>query len=92
LGFLALQAVPGVIAFRLDRERLRPLLLLPLQQFVYRQMMYLVVLQSVATALAGVRLPWHKLERRGVAAPITPTAARRRTSTSPNRSALANRR
>jgi cellulose synthase/poly-beta-1,6-N-acetylglucosamine synthase-like glycosyltransferase/peptidoglycan/xylan/chitin deacetylase (PgdA/CDA1 family) len=74
LGFLALQAVPGVIAFRLDRERLRPLLLLPLQQFVYRQMMYLVVLQSVATALAGVRLPWHKLERRGVAAPVTPTA------------------
>ncbi|HEX4702469.1 MAG TPA: bifunctional polysaccharide deacetylase/glycosyltransferase family 2 protein [Pseudonocardiaceae bacterium] len=67
LGFLALQAVPGVIAFRLDRERLWPLLLLPLQQFVYRQMMYLVVIGALGTAIAGARLPWHKLERRGVA-------------------------
>jgi cellulose synthase/poly-beta-1,6-N-acetylglucosamine synthase-like glycosyltransferase/peptidoglycan/xylan/chitin deacetylase (PgdA/CDA1 family) len=74
LAFLALQAVPGVIAFRLDRERLSPLLVLPLQQFVYRQMMYLVVLQSVATALAGARLPWQKLERRGIAAPVGPVA------------------
>jgi peptidoglycan/xylan/chitin deacetylase (PgdA/CDA1 family)/GT2 family glycosyltransferase len=68
--FLAMQAIPGLIAFRLDRESYWPLLLLPLQQFVYRQLMYLVVLQSVATAIAGTRLPWHKLERRGVATPV----------------------
>ncbi|HKN98308.1 MAG TPA: bifunctional polysaccharide deacetylase/glycosyltransferase family 2 protein, partial [Pseudonocardiaceae bacterium] len=67
LAFLALQLVPGVVAFRLDRERCGPLLTLPLQQFAYRQLMYLVVLQSVATAVAGARLPWHKLERRGQA-------------------------
>lgn len=66
LAFLLLQAVPGVIAFRLDGERLRPLLALPLQQFVYRQLMYLVVVQSVMTALAGARLPWHKLHRTGL--------------------------
>ncbi|TNC25854.1 bifunctional polysaccharide deacetylase/glycosyltransferase family 2 protein [Amycolatopsis alkalitolerans] len=65
LGFLLLQAVPGVVAFKLDGERLRPLLTLPLQQIVYRQLMYLVVIQSVVTALAGARLPWHKLDRRG---------------------------
>lgn len=70
LGFLALQAIPGVIAFRLDRERLAPLVTLPLQQLVYRQLMYLVVVQSVATAVAGARLPWHKLERRGEAIPV----------------------
>jgi peptidoglycan/xylan/chitin deacetylase (PgdA/CDA1 family)/GT2 family glycosyltransferase len=64
-GFVALQAVPGVIAFRLDRERLRPLLVLPLQQIVYRQLMYLVVVQSAFTALAGLRLPWEKLRRTG---------------------------
>ncbi|HET6499597.1 MAG TPA: bifunctional polysaccharide deacetylase/glycosyltransferase family 2 protein [Amycolatopsis sp.] len=69
LGFLALQAVPGVVAFKLDGERLRPLLTLPLQQIVYRQLMYLVVIQSVVTALAGARLPWHKLERRGLSVP-----------------------
>ena len=70
LVFLALQAVPAVVAFRLDSEPLRPLLALPLQQFVYRQLMYLVVLQSLSTALAGARLPWHKLPRRGLLKPV----------------------
>jgi len=70
LGFLLLQAVPGAVAFRLDREPLLPLLVLPLQQLVYRQLMYLVVVQSVVTALAGARLPWHKLPRRGRATPV----------------------
>lgn len=72
LGFLVLQGLPGLIAFRLDGERLGPLLALPLQQLVYRQLMYLVVVQSVATALSGVRLPWHKLERRGQATLTSP--------------------
>ncbi|MFC0433764.1 bifunctional polysaccharide deacetylase/glycosyltransferase family 2 protein [Kutzneria buriramensis] len=71
LVFLAMQVIPAVIAFRLDRERLGPLLVLPLQQFVYRQLMYLVVLQSVMTALAGARLPWHKLARTGLSMPST---------------------
>ncbi|WP_158888569.1 bifunctional polysaccharide deacetylase/glycosyltransferase family 2 protein [Amycolatopsis anabasis] len=68
-AFLVLQAVPGIVAFRLDAEPLRPLLTLPLQQFVYRQLMYPVVVQSVLTALAGARLPRQKLERRGMAFP-----------------------
>ena len=38
---------------------------LPLQQFVYRQLMYLVVIQSVFTALAGSRLRWQRMERYG---------------------------
>jgi cellulose synthase/poly-beta-1,6-N-acetylglucosamine synthase-like glycosyltransferase/peptidoglycan/xylan/chitin deacetylase (PgdA/CDA1 family) len=69
LVFLLMQAVPGIIAFRLDGERLGPLLALPLQQFVYRQLMYLVVVQSVMTAVAGARLPWHKLTRTGISVP-----------------------
>jgi cellulose synthase/poly-beta-1,6-N-acetylglucosamine synthase-like glycosyltransferase/peptidoglycan/xylan/chitin deacetylase (PgdA/CDA1 family) len=64
-GMLALQLVTAVVAFRLDRESLRPVWLLPLQQFVYRQLMYLVVIRSVFTALAGVRLRWQKLRRTG---------------------------
>jgi cellulose synthase/poly-beta-1,6-N-acetylglucosamine synthase-like glycosyltransferase/peptidoglycan/xylan/chitin deacetylase (PgdA/CDA1 family) len=64
-AMLALQLVTAVIAFRMDGEGLRPLLLLPLQQFVYRQLMYLVLLRSAATALAGVRLRWQKLRRVG---------------------------
>jgi len=74
LVFLLMQVVPGVIAFRLDGERLGPLLALPLQQFVYRQLMYLVVVQSVMTALAGARLPWHKLARTGLSLPADDTS------------------
>ncbi len=65
LGFLALQFAMGLYAFRLDGERAGPLWTLPLQQFVYRQLMYLVVIQSVFTALAGSRLRWQRMERYG---------------------------
>jgi cellulose synthase/poly-beta-1,6-N-acetylglucosamine synthase-like glycosyltransferase/peptidoglycan/xylan/chitin deacetylase (PgdA/CDA1 family) len=64
-GFLALQFGMGVYAFRLDGEKAWPLWSLPLQQFVYRQLMYLVVIQSVFTALAGSRLRWQRMERYG---------------------------
>ncbi|MFC0624647.1 bifunctional polysaccharide deacetylase/glycosyltransferase family 2 protein [Kribbella deserti] len=65
LAFLGLQAAMGFYAFRLDGERPGPLWSLPLQQFVYRQLMYLVVIQSVFTALAGSRLRWQRMERYG---------------------------
>ena len=67
LAMLALQLVTAVVAFRLDRETLRPLWALPLQQFAYRQLMYLVLIQSTITALTGARLRWHKLHRTGQA-------------------------
>ena len=58
LGFMILQFLTAAYAFRLDGERLGPLWSLPLQQIVYRQLMYLVVVQSVATAWYGFRLRW----------------------------------
>jgi hypothetical protein len=64
-GFLLAQLLTAAFAFRLDREPLRPLWSLPLQQVVYRQLMYLVVIQSVFTAVYGMRLPWEKLRRTG---------------------------
>ncbi|MFE0464321.1 bifunctional polysaccharide deacetylase/glycosyltransferase family 2 protein [Kitasatospora sp. NPDC058965] len=64
-GFLLVQLLMGAYAFRLDKERLGPLWSLPLQQFVYRQLMYLVVIQSVFTALAGSRLRWQRMQRYG---------------------------
>ena len=36
---------------------------MPFQQFVYRQLMYLVVIESVLSALAGTRLAWQRVER-----------------------------
>ncbi|MEU5386202.1 bifunctional polysaccharide deacetylase/glycosyltransferase family 2 protein [Kitasatospora cineracea] len=65
LGFLVLQVLSACYAFRLDGERLGPLWTLPLQQVVYRQLMYLVVIQSVWTALAGNRLRWQRMQRYG---------------------------
>jgi cellulose synthase/poly-beta-1,6-N-acetylglucosamine synthase-like glycosyltransferase/peptidoglycan/xylan/chitin deacetylase (PgdA/CDA1 family) len=64
-GFLVAQFACAAYAFRLDREPLRPLWAMPLQQIVYRQMMYLVVIQSVASAFYGVRLRWHAMRRLG---------------------------
>src|SRR5262249_58845730 len=62
LALLAVQAVCALYAFWLDRERPWPLLLLPVQQIVYRQVMYLVLMQAVVSALSGRRLRWHKLQ------------------------------
>ncbi|MFJ8581116.1 bifunctional polysaccharide deacetylase/glycosyltransferase family 2 protein [Micromonospora sp. NPDC093277] len=69
LAMLGLQFVTAITAFRLDREKLGVLWALPLQQFAYRQLMYLVLLQSVITALTGGRLGWQKLRRTGLAPP-----------------------
>ena len=72
LAVLLLQVVTAVIAFRLDGEKLRPLWALPLQQVAYRQLMYLVLLESLVTAAAGGRLHWQKLHRTGQAAQSAP--------------------
>ncbi len=69
LVMLGLQMLTAVVAFRLDREKLGVLWVLPLQQFAYRQLMYLVMIQSMVTALTGGRLGWQKLRRTG----LTPT-------------------
>ncbi|WP_328905535.1 bifunctional polysaccharide deacetylase/glycosyltransferase family 2 protein [Streptomyces sp. NBC_00234] len=68
LGFTAVQVFCAVYALRLDREKFEPLWTLPLQIFVYRQLMYLVVVQSVVTALLGNRLGWQRMDRTGSAA------------------------
>ncbi|MBZ6256668.1 glycosyltransferase [Streptomyces olivaceus] len=65
LAVLGVQLVCAAYAFRLDREKHRYLLMMPLQQLAYRQMMYLVLIHSCVTALTGGRLRWQKLERTG---------------------------
>ncbi|MES4900726.1 glycosyltransferase [Streptomyces sp. NPDC000395] len=67
------QLLGAAYAFRLDGERYRPLLALPLQQIAYRQLMYVVLLHSCVTAASGALLPWQKLRRTGeVDSPRTP--------------------
>jgi cellulose synthase/poly-beta-1,6-N-acetylglucosamine synthase-like glycosyltransferase/peptidoglycan/xylan/chitin deacetylase (PgdA/CDA1 family) len=65
LAVLGVQLCCAAYAFRLDREKYRYLLMMPLQQLAYRQMMYLVLIHSCVTALTGGRLRWQKLKRTG---------------------------
>jgi cellulose synthase/poly-beta-1,6-N-acetylglucosamine synthase-like glycosyltransferase len=65
LAFLAAQTLMAFYAFHLDRERATALWTLPLQQVVYRQLMYLVVIHSLVTAMVGSRLRWQRMQRHG---------------------------
>ena len=67
-GLTALQLLSAWVALRLDGESTRSLWALPTTQFVYRQLLYVVVLQSVASALSGSRLRRHQPPRTGAAA------------------------
>jgi len=66
IGFTTIDLACGWIAFRLDvREKRFPALLLLTQRFVYRQLMYGVVIRAVGAATAGLGIGWGKLERTG---------------------------
>jgi cellulose synthase/poly-beta-1,6-N-acetylglucosamine synthase-like glycosyltransferase/peptidoglycan/xylan/chitin deacetylase (PgdA/CDA1 family) len=67
-AMMVVQILTAVLAFRLDREPLRPLWTLPLQQIVYRQVMYLVLVHSALTAITGRRLRWQTMHRTGALA------------------------
>ena len=72
-GLLAMQIFTAWYALRLDRERYGPLWSIVFQQIVYRQLMYLVVVQSTVTALIGNRLRWQRMQRTGDAAALLRT-------------------
>ncbi|WP_345339821.1 glycosyltransferase, partial [Actinomycetospora succinea] len=67
-SMLLLQLIAGVLAFRMDGEPLAPLWALPVQQLMYRQLMYVVLVQAVISALTGAGVRWQKLQRVGAVA------------------------
>ncbi|HTK30629.1 MAG TPA: glycosyltransferase [Candidatus Saccharimonadaceae bacterium] len=71
LFFFVLELIGAVVAIALDRERWRLLGWLFWQRFVYRQVMYAVVLRSLRMALVGRAAGWGKLERKGTVATAT---------------------
>ncbi len=75
-SFMAIDFLCGWVAYRMEkREKRYPGLLLLAQRFVYRQLMYWVVIRAVANALRGPWVGWGKLERSGrVEAQATPEA------------------
>jgi cellulose synthase/poly-beta-1,6-N-acetylglucosamine synthase-like glycosyltransferase len=64
--FLLIQTASAGYALRLDGESLKPLWAYPLQQVVYRQLMYAVVIQSLVTAVHGTQLRWMSVRRTGL--------------------------
>jgi cellulose synthase/poly-beta-1,6-N-acetylglucosamine synthase-like glycosyltransferase len=66
--FLAIDWISACFAFFLERkERWRLLWWLFLQRFCYRQVMYYVMIKSVAMAIRGPVVGWGKLERKATA-------------------------
>ena len=66
IAFTAIDVLCGWIAYRLEpRERRYPALLLIAQRFIYRQVMYWVVLKAIGAAISGLGVGWGKLERTG---------------------------
>jgi hypothetical protein len=65
IGFTTVDLLCGWIAYRLDVRKRFPALLLLTQRFVYRQLMYGVVIRAVGAATAGLGIGWGKLERTG---------------------------
>ena len=69
LAFLLVDWGAGVVGFLMEpREDRRLTLLIFLQRFAYRQVMYWVVLRSLKAAVAGRVVGWGKLERKATVA------------------------
>ena len=63
----------GWVAYALDNRDVRyPPHLLVAQRFVYRQIMYWVVVRAIASAIGGWVVGWGKLERTGRVAVTQP--------------------
>ena len=64
--FTVIDVLCGWVAYRLEqREQRYPALLLVAQRFIYRQLMYSVVIRAVINALRGPRVGWGKQVRSG---------------------------
>lgn len=66
LAFAGVDLCCGWLAYRMEpRAKSFPALLLVAQRFVYRQIMYLVVIKAISKALTGPWVGWGKLDRSG---------------------------
>jgi len=63
--FFVVELIGALVAYKLDHENPKALVWLFWQRFLYRQLMYAVILKSIKTAMSGMRTGWGKLERKG---------------------------
>ena len=74
LVMFGVELTAALIAVRMDKADMRLLPWLFFQRFVYRQMMYYVILKALVTAIRGGAVGWGKFERTGTARVETKTA------------------
>ncbi len=65
-SMLGVQLAGALYAFHLEGEARGALWVLPVQQIMYRQLMYLVLIQSITSAVTGARVRWQRMHRVGV--------------------------
>jgi cellulose synthase/poly-beta-1,6-N-acetylglucosamine synthase-like glycosyltransferase/peptidoglycan/xylan/chitin deacetylase (PgdA/CDA1 family) len=73
IAFLAVQYVLALTALILEREPLRNLWILPVQQLGHRQLTYLACYDAIVRALRGGKSKWNKVARRGELLRVPPT-------------------
>lgn len=67
-AFIFLDLSAGALGMALEgKAPWKDLIWMPAQRFGYRQLMYYVVMKSIASAVNGARVGWGKLERRATA-------------------------
>ena len=77
--FTTVELAGALLAFTLDREDKLLIGWMPLQRFLYRQLMYYVIVKSLVIALRGSLVGWGKFERRGTVTQPALSAPRLRT-------------
>lgn len=70
--FFVVELFGALVAYKLDDEDPKVLVWLFWQRFLYRQLMYAVLLKSLRTAVTGIRAGWGKLERKGTVELLEP--------------------
>ena len=65
LSFFIVDYFVALYTFKLERVSAKPLLLLFIQRFVYRQFFTFTIWKSIIFALRGVLVGWNKLKRSG---------------------------
>jgi cellulose synthase/poly-beta-1,6-N-acetylglucosamine synthase-like glycosyltransferase/peptidoglycan/xylan/chitin deacetylase (PgdA/CDA1 family) len=71
-SMLAIQTTAAAYAFRLDGEPPGPLWVAPVQQLLYRPLMYAVLVRSLLSAVTGGRVRWQRMQRLGALRALMP--------------------
>jgi poly-beta-1,6 N-acetyl-D-glucosamine synthase len=68
--FILVDVVFSAMAFLFEKEKLKDLIWLVPQRFVYRQLMYIVLIRSLLRAIKGETQSWGNLKRTGNVRPV----------------------